>query len=73
MTEREAQRMLNEIRTIRPSFVRGRHRYTVRRDGRVEIERAIGKSGLRWSYEMTVAADWCALPADIRERAQEAA
>ncbi len=68
MTEHEAHRLLNEHRAVRPSYVRGSHRYTIREDGRVEIERAVGKSGLRWTWELTAARDSYSLPSDIRAK-----
>lgn len=72
MTEREAIRLLNEHRAVRPSFVRGRYRYTILRDGRVEIEHAVGKSGLRWTFGQTVEAGSYALPQDVRQRSEAA-
>jgi len=72
VTEREARRLLNEHRKVRPMFVRGRHRYTLLADGRVEVERAVGKSGLRWTYTGTVDRGCYSLPIDVRQRSEAA-
>lgn len=69
MTELEATRILNEARTVNPRFVEGRHMFVVRQDGKVNVWRAVGKSGMRWASDSTVAGDACWLPKRVRERA----
>jgi hypothetical protein len=62
-----ARRSIDEHRPF-PRFVRGRCRYTVRRDGRVDIERAEGTSGRMWVFEITVEPASKAIPPDVRAR-----
>lgn len=75
MTELEATRILNEIRTVYPKFVRGRHLFTVRPDGSIEVWLAVGKSGQRWKSDGSIKADAVAaaiwIPSDVRARAAE--
>ena len=72
MTNDEAKRILNEHRSEKPIFIRRERRYTIRPDGRVEIELAVGKSGLRWkSYTTLDPEDFFLLPADVRQKAME--
>ncbi len=70
MTELEAQRIINEHRSDCPSFVRGSFWFQVRRDGRADVYRAVGKSGKRWVFRYTIAADDVLLIGhpDIRSR-----
>lgn len=65
MTEAEARAMLDEIRDP-PRFIRGRYRYVVRRDGRVDVYR-LSKSGKRSVFEYTAARDSYALHVDVRK------
>lgn len=69
MTDEEARRILDEHRVNNPVFIRGRFRYVVRRDGRVNVWHAVGKSGKRWMSGYTVAGDEHWLPREVRERA----
>lgn len=69
MTEQEAWVILNEARSVHPVFIRGSHRYVVRRNGRVDVWLAVGKSGKRWKSDSTVTGDTCWLPKEVRERA----
>jgi hypothetical protein len=71
MTNLEAKRILDEIRTVCPRFIEGRQMFIVRQDGRVGVWDAVGKSGLRWASGATVAGDTWWLPARVRERAAE--
>ncbi len=64
MTEQEARRMLAE-HWLLPQFVRGRHLYSVRRDGRVDVFRM---TATRAIFDCTLAGDSYALPPDVRER-----
>lgn len=65
MTEQEAQRILDEHRNP-PRFVRGGYRYIVGRDGRVRIDRAVGKSGKRWELGYKVDATSVQVHPDVK-------
>lgn len=67
MTELEATRILAEARAECPRFVRGGMSYDVRRDGRVDVYSAVGKSGQRWAFEYTCDRDSYTLPSDVRQ------
>lgn len=65
MTEQEARRMLDEHRATFPRFVRHGFRYTVRPDGKVNVDKAIGKSGRRWVWSGTSDPATDYVPADV--------
>lgn len=66
MTELEACRILAEHAAECPRFVRGNRSYDVRKDCRVDVYRAVGKSGQRWVFVHTCERDFYGLPSDVR-------
>lgn len=71
MTELEARRMLDEHRSVNPVFIRGKYRFFIRRDGRISVWLAVGKSGKRWKSDCTADGNEIWIPREVRERAAE--